>query len=303
VYIRLKTSAASRNPTVQIVQSFRQDGKVKQKIVASLGVIRSPEDKQRLVAMAQALIDKMGSKQLDLIPPELSEAGRPIEQAKPCLDRVKPIHPKDLVHVRDRVSGFHDVYSKLMDKIGFSSELSTLDRKHKHAFKVAEIIPMLIEKRLQQPASKRRSLFMQALENGTSSCQLHQIYRAMDVISPFENKFQSIAWNAAADLLNQPIECLFYDATTLYFESVNQDEIKKFGFSKDGKAQQVQIVFCLMVTHEGIPVGYEIFPGNTGETKTLRFALEELSKRANIQKVTVVCDRGMLSGDINQFIF
>lgn len=288
MYIRLKTSSASRNPTVQVIESYRDDGKVKQKIVASLGVIRSTEDKQRLIAMGHALINKMTNAQLDLgctpVPDEIDAV-------------VKPVNPKNLVHVRDHVSGFQDVYGHLMERVGFFDVLRDIDKDHKHLFEVSKIIPMLIEKRLQDPASKRRSLFLETLEQGALPFQLHQIYRAMDVILPFKDKLQAAAWNAAVDLFEQPIECIFYDATTLYFESVKQDEVRNFGFSKDGKFNQVQIVFCLMVTTQGVPVGYEVFPGNTGETKTLRVAIEEVSKRIKIQKVTVVCDRGMLSGD------
>ena len=132
---------------------------------------------------------------------------------------------------------------------------------------------------------------------GALSFPLHQIYRAMDVLLPYKDSLQTAAWNAAVNLFGQPVDCLFYDATTLYFESVDQNEVKDFGFSKDGKFNQVQIVFCLLVTPQGVPVGYEVFPGNTNETKTLKVAIEELSKRMQIQKVTIVCDRGMLSGD------
>lgn len=291
MYIRLKTSAASRNPTVQVIESFRIDGKVKQKIVASFGVVRNAEDKQRLVAMAQALINKMTDKQLelDISIDNIDEATNNISS--------KSVNPKNLVHVRDRVSGFEDVYGRLMEQVGFLNEFLEIDKKHNHSFEISKIIPMLIEKRLQEPASKRRSLYLDSLEQGALSFPLHHIYRAMDIILPYKDSFQNAAWNAAVNLFGQPVDCLFYDATTLYFESVNKNEMSDFGFGKDGKFNQVQIVFCLMVTPQGVPVGYEVFPGNTHETKTLRVAIEELSKRMKIQNVTVVCDRGMLSGD------
>jgi len=216
VYIRLKTSAASRNPTVQVIESFRVDGKVKQKIVASLGVVRNVEDKQRLVSMAQALINKMtDNNQLEFdIPSGTAEESK---------DNIKFVNPKNLLHVRDRISGFEDVYSRIMEQVGFSSELSNIDKNHNHSFEVSKIIPMLIERRLQEPASKRRSLFLETLEQGALPFQLHQIYRAMDVLLSYKDKFQTAAWNAAVNLFGQPVDCLFYDATTLYFESVNQN--------------------------------------------------------------------------------
>jgi transposase len=123
----------------------------------------------------------------------------------------------------------------------------------------------------------------------------------MDTAFPYAEEFQDIAHQAALDLFNQKIECFFYDATTLYFESVIQDEIRDFGYSKDGKFNQVQILFCLLVTEKGLPVGYEIFPGSTQEIKTLEKAIKNLSCKFKVEKATIVCDRGMLSKDNLEF--
>ena len=113
MYIRLKTSAASRNPTVQVIESFRADGKVKQKIVASLGVVRNSEDKQRLVAMAQALINKMTGEQLEF------GIAENIEKSNEDNISSKPVNPKNLIHIRDRISGFEDIYGQLIKQVGF----------------------------------------------------------------------------------------------------------------------------------------------------------------------------------------
>jgi len=64
-------------------------------------------------------------------------------------------------------------------------------------------------------------------------------------------------------------ELLFYDVTTLYFESFDDDELRKKGFSKDSKSPQTQILVALLVTKEGFPIGYEIFAGNTFEGHTI----------------------------------
>lgn len=64
-------------------------------------------------------------------------------------------------------------------------------------------------------------------------------------------------------------ELLFYDVTTLYFETFEEDELRKNGFSKDNKSQQPQILVALMVTKEGFPVACEIFSGNTFEGRTI----------------------------------
>jgi len=81
----------------------------------------------------------------------------------------------------------------------------------------------------------------------------------------------------------------------LYFESVNQDELRDFGFSKDQKHHSVQIVLALVVDREGLPLAYDTFKGNLAETKTLVPVLEVLRNRFSVQNVTVVCDRGLAS--------
>jgi transposase len=64
-------------------------------------------------------------------------------------------------------------------------------------------------------------------------------------------------------------DLLFYDVTTLYFETFEEDNLRKNGFSKDNKCQQPQIIVALMVTREGLPIAYEVFSGNTFEGNTI----------------------------------
>jgi transposase len=96
-------------------------------------------------------------------------------------------------------------------------------------------------------------------------------------------------------LFNQKIDVVFYDVTTYYFESNKADEFKDFGFSKDNKINEVQVMMGLLIDLEGRPIGYELFPGNTFEGNTLEKSLDKLKKRFNINKVIIVADRGLNS--------
>lgn len=91
------------------------------------------------------------------------------------------------------------------------------------------------------------------------------------------------------------VDVVFYDVTTFSFESVRDDGFRDFGFSKDNKINEVQIVMGLLVDSEGRPIGYELFPGNTLDSKTLELSLEKLSKRFSIRQVVIVADRGLNS--------
>ena len=90
---------------------------------------------------------------------------------------------------------------------------------------------------------------------------------------------------------------IFYDATTIYFESFEEDELKRNGFSKDHKHNQPQVLLALMVTTDGLPVDYEIFKGGTYEGHTLIPALARIREKYDIEKVVFVADSAMFLKD------
>ena len=101
---------------------------------------------------------------------------------------------------------------------------------------------------------------------------------------------------ATGALLPEPLDVLFFDCTTLYFESVTADEgedaLWQFGYSKDGKAHRVQVVLALMVTREGLPVGYEVFLGAMYEGKTFLPMMEKMRRHGGLEAVCVA-DAGL----------
>jgi transposase len=90
-------------------------------------------------------------------------------------------------------------------------------------------------------------------------------------------------------------DILFYDVTTLYFETFEEDELRKNGFSKDNKSQQPQILIALMVSKEGFPVAYEVFSGNTFEGHTIIPVIKDFIERNGMKDFTVVADAAMIS--------
>jgi transposase len=88
---------------------------------------------------------------------------------------------------------------------------------------------------------------------------------------------------------------LFYDVTTLYFETFEEDELRRNGFSKDNKSQQPQILVALMVTREGFPIAYSIFSDNTFEGHTIIPVVNAFIKKHAVKEFTVVADAAMIS--------
>jgi transposase len=108
-------------------------------------------------------------------------------------------------------------------------------------------------------------------------------------------RLKKITYQNSLNLLGSKIEVTFYDATTIYFESFSEDELKRNGFSKDHKHHQPQILLALMVTSDGLPVDYEIFAGDTYEGHTLIPALTKIRKKYHLAKIVLVADSAMLS--------
>ena len=100
---------------------------------------------------------------------------------------------------------------------------------------------------------------------------------------------------ATQALLPGPLRVLFFDCTTWYFESFKEDTLKQNGDSKDGKCNQPQVLLALMVTQEGLPVSYEVFPGATFEGHSLIPFIESMRDQYNLKQVVCVADRGMLN--------
>ena len=271
MYARLTRSKKSKNPTLQIVHGIRKGKKVRQKIIASLGAVKSKKDLISLKKLAENLIKKLESEGLE------------VDQK---------INIKNLKHKNTIYDGFGLTVDKLMELSGFSKVIKNIKGRQK--FDLEKIIKLIIIQRLKCPSSKLRTYERQE-DNGFYGIELQHIYRSMDMIESKSEAFQKQTFETISEFSDTSVDCFFFDVTTLYFESIIQDEIRDFGFSKDQKFNTVQIVLALAVDSEGNPIAYEAFKGNLAETKTLIPVLESLRKRVSIKNVTVVCDRGLAS--------
>ena len=124
---------------------------------------------------------------------------------------------------------------------------------------------------------------------------LDRIYRMMDALLECEEEFQKAVFVNTQSLCFEKIQMTFFDVTTLYFESTEEDAIRRFGYSKDQQFHSVQVVVALATTQDGLPIGYKTFPGNTAEVSTLLKCLDEWKQILPIGEVTVIADTAMMS--------
>lgn len=146
------------------------------------------------------------------------------------------------------------------------------------------------------PGSKLRTVaYLSRHFNKTVSEQT--IYRAMDGLDDrLKQTIETCTFNRAKKHSEGgSLSLVFYDMTTLYFETESEDDLRKIGYSKDGKHQHPQVMIGLLVGTDGYPIAYDVFEGNKSETKTLIPMIERLIERFPINKPIVVADAALLS--------
>jgi len=289
MFIRIKKSKNSPKCSVQIVESKRVDGKVKQKIVKHMGTAMEGEALESLKALAESVklrMEQSGQLALYDEPVSVSE----IKESSVNREAFN-VNLLDIKEERRVIKGIHDVYGKLYDELGFNSIITNPARNKRSQEALKEIVLA----RIANPDSKRASV--QGLEeNFAVHLDLNLVYRMMDKIEDKEVlKLNKLVYAQTKSLFKEKIDVIYFDATTLYFESFSEDEFKKNGYSKDGKFNQPQVVLALMVTKEGLPVGYKAFAGDTFDGHTLIPVLKEIKEHYDLDKVVYVADAGMFN--------
>lgn len=125
-----------------------------------------------------------------------------------------------------------------------------------------------------------------------------KLYRYLDKLyNTQKDSIQQISYEHTLKVMNNDISIVFYDVTTLYFEIDEEDELRRTGFSKEGKHQNPQIVLGLLVSKGGYPLAYEIFSGNKFEGHTMLPIIDAFKDKYNLGKLVVIADSGLLSND------
>jgi transposase len=290
MFIRVKTSNKGATKYVQIVQSIRKGERVTQKIIRHIGVAYDEDELVQLKLLAESIRIKLeaGGQQFLFKPEEIVNLKRSKET---YADSDYQVNLKDLTEEQRLISGIPEAYGRLFYDLGYEKVIKNPARRKM----AVRIFKDIVLSRIANPVSKRASVDMLEEDFGIT-IDLDKVYRMMDKLDDKAiDRLKKITYQNTLNLFGGKIDVIFYDATTIYFESFTSDELKNCGFSKDGKSNQPQILLTLMVTTEGLPIDYQIFPGDTYEGHTLIPALKEIRKKYDIRRVVLVADSGMLS--------
>jgi len=124
-----------------------------------------------------------------------------------------------------------------------------------------------------------------------------RLYRTLDRLLPHKQAIEAHLVKRFGELFELDYDLLLYDVTSTYFEGVADPEIAKRGYSRDHRPDCVQVNIALVVTREGMPLGYEIFPGNTADVTTVQEIVSGMEARFGKAKRVWVMDRGMVSAE------
>jgi transposase len=299
MYIRINTTPNSPRKSIQIVESVRVGNKVKQKIVRYVGVAMDDFEEQKLKDLAQEYIAKIladrqaQSIQQSLFPVSSDDilSSLKTKKGRPRRKRIEDILPPSEVRLNEVkeesriVEGVHEVAGVMFDEL-----YATLFKSKR----LQKLIKDIVLARLVQPSSKHKA--QQLLEKRFGRIHsLDAIYRMMDTLVPRINAIKRLTFEKTKSLFPEKIDLLLFDVTTLYFESVEVDELRNFGYSKDCRFNTTQVVLALATNQDGLPVGYELFEGNKAEVSTLAAAIESWKKAFEIGSVCFVGDRALFT--------
>jgi transposase len=273
---------------LQIVENNKIKGKVKQRVIATIGRLDQLRDKGRVETLIRSL--SRYSEKAMLVLTGHSAPDAVVVKIGPAL-----------------------VFERLWEQSGIKGALQRILSNRKFEFDVERAIFLTVLHRLMTSGSDRfcdrwRRDYAVA---GTEAIELHHLYRAMAFLGePLSDQSSAskLAPRCTKDLIEEDIfkswrdlfsglELVFFDTTSIYFEAEGGESLGERGFSKDNRPDLKQMVVGVVINDEGRPICCEMWPGNTTDVKTLITISEQMQRRFNIQRFCIVADRGMISAE------
>lgn len=265
MFVRRKKN---RSGSVSVVVVDKHGGKFKE--LHTIGIASSPEEVNELTRQGKVWIkNHLGIQELDF-----DGADRKHEElaaATRFLDNVDSI----------LLNGAKLIIDKVYDSVGFNRIPD-------------EILRHLVVARLCQPMSKMATVdYLKS--HFDEDVDLSKIYRYLDKLyNSQQQTVQEISVEHTFSVLGGRVEMLFYDVTSLYFESFKEDRLRTPGFSKDGKTAETQIILGLLVCENGYPLSYSIFNGAQYESYTMIPVIDDFKQRFGLDDFIVVADSGFM---------
>lgn len=276
----------SANPTYHVIRDIRREGKRSTEIVENLG-------------NASSIREKYNVEDVDAWANEYIQALRNKEKEKNHKVLI-PFHTDVVIPSNEQLS-FNVGYlflQQIYNLLGLSAICKKIKKDNKFDYNLDSILSRLVYGRIIFPSSKLSCYEQSKSFIEEPDFELHQIYRALSVISKNSDYIQAQLYKNSKKMIKRSTGILFYDCTNYFFEIEQEDGLKQYGASKEHRPNPI-VQMGLFMDKSGIPLAFCINPGNTNEQKTLKPLERQILKDFELSKFVVCTDAG-LSSDANR---
>lgn len=190
----------------------------------------------------------------------------------------------------------YSILSSIYHDLGIHKFLTNKQRYTKEEYDANTIMKMLVYSRLLAPASKKKSYENRTRFFEKDNYSLDDVYRSLTFFHKQKDALQLWINDKVKALYGRDTNLVYYDVTNYYFETDKTDDFKRKGVSKEHRPNPI-VQMGLFIDNNGIPISYQLFPGNTNDCLTYRPNLSRIKKDYGLGKVVVVADKGMTTGD------
>lgn len=300
MFIRMK-KRANWNSVVQIVENKRIDGKTQQRVLKHIGTGFSESETRSLIKAAEYIKYELETQvQTGLIPfndaeieleEEIKKEKKIVKQEQIEMLQEISVNILNLEEEKRVIKWIFDVYWHIYEQMWFES----IFWKSQKTSNYATILKDITISRIASPKSKRASVEMLDSDYWIK-LNLDHVYNMMKRLDDEKiDEIQNMSFHYTKTVLNEKINVLFMDWTTLYFESQDEDNLREKWYSKDGKFSETQVALTLLVTESWLPIWYKLYNGSHYEWNSLKDLIEEVEKKYEINKVVLVADSGFLN--------
>jgi len=285
-----------------LVESYRTGRGSRQRLVAYLGELQRSEQ-SGWAQLGRKLSGKQRPPRSLFDPPHYDD---PADEQEPVLVRLKGV-------ALERLRDFGDVWLAwgLWRLLELDKLLEGLIPRGREELSWATVAAILTVARFCQPQSElhiediwyRQTALDDLLNVPVEKVHTDRLYAGMDVLLPCKEALEKHLRQRLGDLFDLEYDLLLYDVTSTYFEGAcAANPLAKRGYSRDGRPQCLQVCIGLVVTPEGIPLGYEVFPGNRNDAKTVEEIVVAMERKYGRARRVWVMDRGMVSEENLAFL-
>lgn len=253
---------------LQITESFRRDGKPRQRVLATLG--------RRDELLAKGTIDSL------------------VESLAKFSQKYRVLKDRSLAARSSKLWGPTLIFGRLWDEQGLPEILRRLAEGRKFGFDVERVAFAMTLQRLCAPDSDLQASGWLETVEGRPEIALQYLYRTNGFLAEVREDLEHELFFRDRDLFSQELDLAFMDTTSIYVYRDTETEWRKRGYSRDRRSDLPQLVLGVAMDREGRPVSWEVFPGNTADPAAFEAMITKMRRRFRIGRAVVVADRRMM---------